>query len=158
MCSSTLGPAKVPSLVTWPTRNTDNPVVLAWRMMAEALCRTCDTLPGADELSEETMVWILSITSTSGPSVSHFFQNAFHAVFRQYEKLILLDVQALCAHLDLAYAFFPADIEHLPGLAELCRDLQQECGFSDARIAAQQRDAAFGQPAAQHPVQLLVAG
>ena len=72
MCSRTRGPARLPSLVTWPTMNTEVPVSLAKRTIAPALCRTCDTLPGALALSWETMVWMESMMSTSGCRRPHF--------------------------------------------------------------------------------------
>ena len=61
MCSSTRGPAIAPSLVTWPTRNTAQPVVLAMRINRLAHSRTCETLPGALAMSGRYIVWIESI-------------------------------------------------------------------------------------------------
>ena len=48
MCSSTRGPAMVPSFVTWPTSSTAVPVCLAKRTRRAALSRTWLTLPGAE--------------------------------------------------------------------------------------------------------------
>ena len=47
MCSSTRGPASWPSLVTWPTSTTAQPLALAQRVRCAAHSRTCATLPGA---------------------------------------------------------------------------------------------------------------
>ena len=66
MCSTTRGPAIWPSLVTWPTRITAVPVVLAKRISAWALPRTCVTVPGADSTVSVHMVWIESMTASAG--------------------------------------------------------------------------------------------
>jgi hypothetical protein len=48
MCSSTRGPARAPSLVTWPTSTMVQPRVLATRVSCAAHSRTCATEPGAE--------------------------------------------------------------------------------------------------------------
>ena len=48
MCSKTRGPAKAPSLVTWPTKTMAVPVALAARVRWAAHSRTCATEPGAE--------------------------------------------------------------------------------------------------------------
>ncbi len=66
MCSTTRGPAICPSLVTWPTRITAVPVVLAKRIRAWADERTCVTVPGADSTVSVHMVWIESMMVSAG--------------------------------------------------------------------------------------------
>ncbi len=66
MCSSTRGPAMVPSLVTWPTRITVKPRALASRISSCAEARTWLTVPGALSRLSRYMVWIESITTTCG--------------------------------------------------------------------------------------------
>ena len=66
MCSSTRGPARVPSLVTWPTMITVMPLDLAMWVSCAAHSRTCATEPGADCSASEYIVWIESITATAG--------------------------------------------------------------------------------------------
>jgi hypothetical protein len=66
MCSTTRGPAICPSLVTWPTRITVVPVVLAKRMSDWALPRTWVTVPGADSTVSVHMVWIESMMASAG--------------------------------------------------------------------------------------------
>ncbi|MNC62207.1 hypothetical protein D3C75_1122080 [compost metagenome] len=66
MCSSTLGPASAPSLVTCPTRKIAVPLCLAYRTNSAALSRTWDTPPGADCSCSVKIVWIESITMTRG--------------------------------------------------------------------------------------------
>ena len=63
MCSSTRGPAMAPSLVTWPTRKTGQPVVLAKRISRLALSRTWLTEPGEEAMSGRYMVWMESTTA-----------------------------------------------------------------------------------------------
>ncbi len=48
MCSSTRGPASVPSLVTWPIITTATPSCFDMRVSCAAHSRTCATDPGAD--------------------------------------------------------------------------------------------------------------
>ena len=56
MCSSTRGPARLPSLVTWPTMISVMPVAFATRVSCAAHSRTCATEPGAEDNSPEYMV------------------------------------------------------------------------------------------------------
>src|SRR3546814_711394 len=66
MCSSTRVPASVPSLVTWPTSRRVTPARLVKRISSCALARTWATVPGAESNVSTYIVWIESITSTSG--------------------------------------------------------------------------------------------
>jgi hypothetical protein len=66
MCSSTRGPASAPSLVTWPTSTTVQPLALATRVRCAAHSRTCATEPGAEVSWSEYTVWIESITQNAG--------------------------------------------------------------------------------------------
>src|SRR5581483_3395356 len=70
MCSSWRGPARAPSLVTWPTNTTDTPRCLAIATRSPAHARTCVTLPGVPVASGSCTVWIESITTTDGCSAS----------------------------------------------------------------------------------------
>ena len=68
MCSSIRGPAMAPSLVTCPTRKIAVPLSLARRMSRLVHSRIWLTLPGAEAISGRYMVWMESITATSGCS------------------------------------------------------------------------------------------
>ena len=71
MCSSTLGPAIWPSLVTCPTSSRAKPRALARRISSWALARTWETVPGAESRLSTYMVWIESmITAAGGRAVS----------------------------------------------------------------------------------------
>ena len=65
ICSSTRGPAMLPSLVTWPTSTSAVPRSLAKRISSCALARTWLTVPGAPSIKSECIVWIESITSSA---------------------------------------------------------------------------------------------
>ena len=56
MCSSTLGPAMLPSLLICPTTKAVKPSDFARRIMAMVLSRTWLTLPGVAETSASNMV------------------------------------------------------------------------------------------------------
>ena len=68
MCSSIRGPAIAPSLVTWPTRNTAVPLSLESRSSRLVHSRIWLTEPGALASSGRYMVWMESMTITSGDS------------------------------------------------------------------------------------------
>ena len=70
MCSSTLGPATTPSFVTCPTIKMITPSPFAICIRTEVLSLTWDTLPGAEDTASLYMVWMESMTTTSGFSVS----------------------------------------------------------------------------------------
>src|SRR6056297_2528027 len=65
-CSSTRGPARPPSLVTWPTSTIATPRSLASFTSRWAQPRTWPTLPGSDPSPGSDTVWIESITTSSG--------------------------------------------------------------------------------------------
>ena len=57
-----MGPASVPSFVTWPMRNTGTPVVFANACRRLAHSRTCVTEPAAAGAAGDAIVWIESTT------------------------------------------------------------------------------------------------
>ena len=66
MCSSSFGPATIPSLVTWPTSTTAAPRRRAMRTASCAHSRTCMTEPGAESTPSMCIVCIESMMSSSG--------------------------------------------------------------------------------------------
>ena len=68
MCSSTLGPAMLPSLLTWPMTNTVTPCPLASCISAMVQSFTCPTPPAGASSSSLYRVWMESTISTSGSS------------------------------------------------------------------------------------------
>jgi hypothetical protein len=70
MCSSDFGPARLPSLVTWPMRKVVIPLPLATKRSWVATSRTWLMLPGAEANLDEKTVWTESTTSAAGFSSS----------------------------------------------------------------------------------------
>ena len=68
MCSKTLGPAKEPSLVMWPTMTRGVPVDLAQAVKAAADSLICPTEPGTPSWSGKSRVWTESTTTSPGCS------------------------------------------------------------------------------------------
>ena len=66
MCSTTLGPAICPSLVTWPTSSTAVPFCFAKRIRASEPAFNWDTVPGAASIEGAQRVWIESMTAMAG--------------------------------------------------------------------------------------------
>ena len=73
MCSSTLGPAMPPSLLTCPTMISDVPSALIRPIRAEVHSRTWVTLPGADVAADVYSVCMESIIRISGEILSYSF-------------------------------------------------------------------------------------
>ncbi len=65
-CSRTRGPARLPSLVTWPTSTIGTPRRLASTTSAWAHSLTWVTEPAEEETRWSTIVWMLSITTSVG--------------------------------------------------------------------------------------------
>ena len=70
MCSRDLGPAMLPSFVTWPMRKVVIPRPLARKRSWVATSRTWLMLPGADGKRDEYTVWTESTTSAAGFRIS----------------------------------------------------------------------------------------
>ena len=68
MCSSTLGPAMLPSLLTCPITNTVTPCPFATCISAMVQSFTCPTPPAGESSSSLYSVWMESTISTSGCS------------------------------------------------------------------------------------------
>ena len=87
-CSTARGPARSPSLVTWPTRSSGAPVDLAMRVRRSTQVRTWARLPAGWPSSGSETDWsestttsagrcrstAASIASTSGPSMARRFR------------------------------------------------------------------------------------
>ena len=160
MCSSTRGPAMAPSLVTWPTSTSANAPALASRISSKLQARTCATVPGALSIASSHMVWIESIT-TSVASVA-------------FSRLAAMSRTLIAAASSMAESATPRrrarrriwSIDsspvtyrtRLPGPRERGGGLQQQRGFADAGIAADQHGRGRHQPAAQHAVEFGDAG
>ena len=133
-------------------------LLLAMRVSCAAHSRTCATEPGAEVSCSEYTVWIESITTTSGFSLRDGRLDLFQLDLRQQVHAARIQRQALGAQRDLLRRFLAADIQHFFVRREMRQRLQQQRGFADAGIAADQHHRALHQPAAQHAVELDDAG
>ena len=158
MCSSTRGPASVPSLVTWPTSTIGAPLALAMRVSCAAHSRTWATEPGAEVSCSEYTVWIESMTQKSGASASiaaRIFSSWISASTRTREpsRPRRRARSATCAPLSspVTYSTFMLRRQRVDRL-------QQQRALADAGVAADQHHAAGDDAAAEHAVELLLAG
>src|SRR6516165_989567 len=132
MCSSTRGPAIMPSLVTWPTSSRLKPRRLASLISSAAEARTWATVPGAESRLSRYMVWMESMMTSSGAE-------APGAQPHLLDGLLARDVNGA----------------RRPGeAAEGGRHLEHEGRFADAGIAADEKGRALDQPAAHDAVEL----
>jgi hypothetical protein len=102
------------------------------------------------------MVWIESITATAGCVGLHGGQNFLELGFGQHLHLAVLQTQAARAQSDLGTTFLARDIQRgkactLQGIERL----QQQRGFPNARVAADEHHAPLDDAATQHPIELL---
>ena len=73
MCSRIFGPAMAPSLVMWPMMMTGVPLSLANFSSMAAHSRIWLTEPGDDSTFSVAMVWMESMTTRSGATLSMCF-------------------------------------------------------------------------------------
>ena len=160
MCSSVLGPAIPPPLVTWPTTTTAVPLSLAKRMSWPEHSRTWPTLPGALSSDSVYTVWIESMTTTSAETRGRRREDGLEPGLAQHVHgaRVLVD-QALGAEPDLVRGFLAAGVEHRPaGRLEPGRGLEQQRGLADAGLAADEDHRAGHEASAQHEVELREPG
>ncbi len=159
-CSRVLGPARVPSLVTWPTTMTAMPSPLAISISRSAHSRTCPTDPAGPSSSSTVTVWIESTTRTPGrPSRarSPMRPTSFSAT----------TLDALARGMPSSSPSRPARSRTCPAdsspwhrgsgppvAGQAGRRLEQQSGLADARLAAEQHDGPGHEPAAQDAVEL----
>ena len=154
MCSSTRGPAIMPSLVTCPITNTEIPEDLARSRSRLEHSRTCETDPADESISAMYTVWIESTTSSSGCSAASVLEDRFQVGFGHQVELLrhgwLVLQQAQGAHFHLALRLLTGNIQHHALFGHLQGNLQHQGGLANARVAAHQHDRAGHHPAAQH--------
>ena len=89
------------------------------------------------------------------------FQSSLHRFqtdFRQQMHAVRIQPQTLRAQGDLLRRFFARHIQHFAFFRHQGNGLQQQRGFADARVAAQQNHRTAHQPAAEHAVKFAHAG
>ncbi len=88
----------------------------------------------------------------------HGVDDGLHLDRSQQVEPFACDTQAFGAHLDLLDRLFARDVQHRPGIpGDVARDLQEQRGFADARLTADQDQRARDQSPAEHAVHLRVA-
>ena len=84
--------------------------------------------------------------------------NRFHADFGKQVYAFGGQFQTLRAQGDLLGGFFAGNVQHFAALRHFGDGLQQQRGFADAGVAAEQDDRAIDQTAAQYAVEFAHAG
>ena len=154
MCSSTRGPASVPSLVTWPTRTIGDAARLGGaRELRRALAhlrhraRRRGELVGVHGLDRVDHRHRRLLGGDGWPGSSRAGSRPARApASRQPEPAR--------AQRDLRAAFLAGDVERLHAPRQRVERLQQQRRLADARVAADQHHAAFDDAAAEHAVEL----
>jgi len=82
-------------------------------------------------------------------------EDAFDRRFGEEADVIVDRAESSRAERDLARRFFARDVEHDAVIRELRGDLQEERRLTDPRLAADERDRAEHQAAAEHAVEAL---
>ena len=155
-CSSTRGPASAPSLVTWPTSTVVTP-----RALASAPGGGRTPAPGRPTRARRpargrSTVWIESTTSTSGRTVVEVGEHVGQQRLGRQPQLGRQRAEALgpAAHLRAPTPRPRRRGTGRPAAGHGRQGLEQQRGLADAGLAAEQRDRAGHQAAAQHPVEL----
>ena len=160
MCSTTRGPAIWPSLVTWPTISSAEPLALAKRISAWAEPRTWLTVPGADSIASLHMVWIESITTNFGgspdPSVATMSSTS---VWAASWTGALGEAEAGGAQTHLGGRFLARHVDDARSRSgDRGAGLDEQRRLADARLAADQGRRARHEAAAGHPVEFADPG
>ena len=129
------------------------------RVSCAAHSRTCATEPGAEVSWSEYSVWIESMTQKSGASASQRGEDLLELDLGQHAHPSAVQAEPARAQRHLRAAFLAGDVEHLhlPPTA-LSGRLQQQRALADAGVAADQHHAAADDAAAEHAVELVLAG
>ena len=79
-------------------------------------------------------------------------------ILREQPQAIALEPETLRAQRDLVRRFLAADVKYLGSIADRGQRLDQQGGFADARVAADQHHRSDDEPAAQYAIELTDAG
>ena len=151
MCSSTRGPARAPSLVTWPTRTREKPRDLARRISSKLVARTWPTVPGALSMVSSHMVWMESMTTRARSRSASRVAAMSRTLMAAASCMGASDrPQALRAHADLVDGFLAGDVhDPAPGAGDGGGGLEHEGAFADAGVAADEHDGGRDEAAAE---------
>ena len=154
-CSSTRGPASAPSLVTWPTSIDATPSVLADRTSGGRTRAPGRPSPAADPSAGSERSGSSRPRPVAGCTYSRWASSVGSDVSVDSHSSGGTAPSRSARALHLRRRLLGRDVQHRrPRRASLGRDLEQQRGLADARLAAEQGDRAGDQPAAEHPVEL----
>ena len=87
----------------------------------------------------------------------HSLPDVGHVNFGQEKGGVRLNMHPIRPHFDLLFGFFAGDVQHLVILTrDVFGHLKQQCRLPDAGVAAQQRNPAADNAAAEHAVEFFV--
>ena len=156
MCSSALGPARLPSFVTWPTRK----VGMFWPLAANSSCvaasRTWPMLPGADwNLQREDRLDRVDDDEARASAARSLRGCARDRFPRGCRAARCSTPEPLAARFDLVLGFLARAVEHrAERLREVRRRLQQQRRLADAWLAADEHERSGHDAAAEHAIEL----
>ena len=159
MCSSILGPASPPSLVTWPTSTTATPVVLANRTSRAALFPDLSNATGrGPDLGHAH--GLDGVDYQQGGALSFGKgDDCIDVIIGDQADGIMHDPQPAGTHRDLLGRLLGAGHHHriAPG-GQGPRQLEEKGRLADARLTAQEQHRSCDHPTAQNAVDLPPAG
>ena len=156
-CSSARGPASAPSLVTWPTSIVAMPVVLREpHQPLRAVAHLARPSPAAPGASGSCTAWIESIARTSGRSVVDVRARRPAATSRRRGTAVGASVPSRSARSRTCAADSSAHTsrQRAPAPAIAPSACSSSVLLPMPGLAAEQRDRAGDEPAAEHPVEL----
>ena len=160
MCSTTLGPAIWPSLVTWPTSSTAVPFCLAKRISASDPAFSCDTVPGAASIDRRPQrLDRIDDRDRRRLAFAQRGDDVRDIGFGRKQHRRIVKPKPLGPQPHLGDGFLARDVDDALALAgQGGQGLKQQRRLADARIAADQHAGARHEAAARHPVQFADAG
>ncbi len=150
-CSSTRGPARPPSLVTWPTSTIDDVALLG--LVDEPLGAPADLADAAGQRTERRVGHGLDRVDHDQLGADSFdrFEDVRQRRLGVQPQVVAGGAEALGTALDLLGALLGGDVQRRA--APCGEELQQQRALADARFAAEQRDRAGDEAAAEHSVE-----
>ena len=144
-CSRVFGPASVPSLVTCPTSTTGTPSDFASSMSRSAASRTWPTLPAGPSSSSDTTVCTESTTRSPGCARARELHDPVHARSRRRPRSAPPRRPWSARGVRPAAGPGPrtprrSRTGRRTSARDAGRDLEQERGLADARLAAEEDD------------------
>ncbi len=135
------------------------PSPLAISANCAVAARTWETLPAADSISGCCIVWMLSIITKAGRSDWMAAAIKVTSVSLCSKQITAGDAEPLRPQFDLRRRLFPGNVQRGSSASrKFASDLGQEGAFADARFAANQRQCAAHDAAAQDTVKFADAG